>query len=153
MLDAGIHMDDALKRVEDLIKPSPGEAETAGPETGPGRGSKGGPGSGSKGGPRRGAKGRPGAARTGGGTAPAEDVSVEARALALLGEDNTMTAPELLAKLAEAGVTITDGYARKLVRRLTAKDRITDSPQDRRGPVPGPAVQDRSQDRTRERSQ
>jgi hypothetical protein len=113
MLDTGIHMDDALKRAAELIAAArTGDRRQDRPQD-----------------RRQDRRRNPG--RTGRGPGQDDDVSVEARALAFLDQDTTMTAPDLRAKLAEAGVKISDGYARKLVRKLTAQDRVTASPQDR----------------------
>ena len=74
------------------------------------------------------------------GTAPTDDLALEARALELLAGDLTMSGAELARKLG-----VTPGYGRKLRRRLTEQDRGRDEPSER--------SQDRSQDDAGDRAE
>lgn len=81
------------------------------------------------------------APRTGAGTAPEDDLDLEARALKLLAADLTMSGAELGKRLG-----VSEGYGRKLRRRLTGErpsDAAPDRSEDRTGTAPG----DRSEDR------
>jgi hypothetical protein len=75
-----------------------------------------------------------GKARNAPGSAPADDVTLEARALELLASDLEMPGAELARKLG-----VSPGYGRKLKARLTQGDR----PQERLSGTPGSAPQER----------
>ena len=91
--------------------------------------------------------GRSGTApRTEPGTAPADDLELEARALKLLATDLNMSGAELGRQLG-----VTEGYGRKLRRRLTEErpseaepDRSEDRPEDRAGTAPEDRPEDRA---------
>lgn len=89
--------------------------------------------------PKGGSRKRSSAAPKAPRTAPEDDLALEARALELLATDLNMTGAELARKLG-----VTEGYGRKLRRKLTAPDRPVDRP--------GPPAQDRSQDRHEDRT-
>ena len=79
--------------------------------------------------------------RTGTGTAPEDDLDLEARALKLLATNLDMSGAELAAEL-----EISPGYGRKLRRRL-AGDRPVDGEPDRTEDRTGTAGSDRTEDR------
>lgn len=82
-----------------------------------------------------------GSTGTGGGTAPDDDLDLEARALKLLATDLDMSGAELARQLG-----VTEGYGRKLRRRLTGDrpaDEDRDRPEDRAGTAPADRPEDR----------
>jgi len=81
------------------------------------------------------------AQRSGGRTAPEDDLDLEARALKLLATNLDMSGAELAEKL-----EISTGYGRKLRRRLTG-DRPAEDRQERDGDRAGTAPADRGEDR------
>lgn len=78
---------------------------------------------------------------TGRGTAPDDDLELEAKALKLLATDLTMSGAELARKL-----EVSEGYGRKLRRRLTG-DRPAEGAPDRPEDRAGTATADRGEDR------
>lgn len=121
MLRNGVRMDGALARVAELTAPPPVPEPAAKP------------------GPRdrsaRSAKTGPGARGTARRTGPADDLTMEARTLALLAGNPEMTGAEIARRLG-----VKDSYGRKLKRRLAGQDRS------------GPAVPDRPPDRRQDRT-
>ncbi|HMH94011.1 MAG TPA: hypothetical protein VK586_23395 [Streptosporangiaceae bacterium] len=81
------------------------------------------------------------APRPAAGTAPEDDLELEARALKLLATDLNMTGAEVGRQLG-----VTEGYGRKLRRRL-AGERPSEDEADRPGDRAGTAAEDRSEDR------
>ena len=86
---------------------------------------------------------RSGAApRTGPGTAPQDDLDLEARALKLLATNLDMSGAELGKRLG-----VSEGYGRKLRRRLSEErpsDAVPDRSEDRTGTAPGDRGEDRN---------
>jgi len=76
------------------------------------------------------------------GTAPADDLDLEAQALKLLATNLDMSGAELARNLG-----VTEGYGRKLRRKLTQPDRLAETgplPQDRPGTAPVERGEDRA---------